>query len=343
MSTKNQLTIDISTRSLWRIVGVAVVLLIIVRLQVLIFYLLFALLFAIALDPMVSWLEKHGLKRGPALALVLLTVVGLLFALLGVIISSLVSTIFGFLDDLPSYIEGLRQYSFLSPHIDSLHKYAQELDAAVVLQKGVAQGSSVLAGVSKVFEATLFTFFFTVYMLLEREYLLRIIHRLARGKWKSRTKDIEKEFISVVGGYIRGQVLTSCLVGLSSYIFFRLLGVPNAFALATIAGLADIIPVIGGLIGVIPAVLISLTISPVTAVVVVILMQGYSTINNYFIQPKVYGSNLDMSPFIVTIATMTGLLLFGIPGIILALPAAAILGYIVTKYYNIPILETEEK
>jgi predicted PurR-regulated permease PerM len=48
-----------------------------------------------------------------------------------------------------------------------------------------------------------------------------------------------------------------------------------------------------------------------------------------------------MSPFIVTIATMVGLILFGIPGIILALPGAAMIGYVLTKYYDIPIIEEE--
>jgi len=55
----------------------------------------------------------------------------------------------------------------------------------------------------------------------------------------------------------------------------------------------------------------------------------------------VFGSSLDLSPFIVTLSTTVGLFLFGIPGIVLALPAAAMIGFVLTKYYDIPILEEQ--
>ena len=178
-------------------------------------------------------------------------------------------------------------------------------------------------------------------MLLEKDYLMRIIKRIKPKNWKSRSRDIQEEFVEVVGGYIRGQLLTSTLMGVISYLIFRLLGVPNASALAIIAGVTDIIPVIGGLIGLIPAVLVSLTVSPATALLVILLIQSYSTLSNYLIRPKIFGNSLDLSPFIVTLATTAGLYLFGIPGIILALPAAAMVGFILTEYHNIPILEED--
>lgn len=259
----------------------------------------------------------------------------------GVVAVSLIDTVSTFINDLPIYLESLRQYSFFEEYVDGILDAYENVDVSAVVQSGLSSGSSLLSGVSKMFEAVLFTFFFTIYMLLERHYLMRVVRSMVPKTWKSRVRDLEREFVEVVGSYIRGQLLTSFLMGLASYIIFRTLGIPNALALGIIAGLTDIIPVVGGLIGLIPAVLVAITISPTVAILCVVLVQTYSTASNYFVRPKIFGKALDMSPFIVTVATMTGLLLFGIPGIILALPGAAMIGYVMTSYYGVPLIDDD--
>ena len=337
--TKQKLEIEVSRSTIWRIIAVFIGFAAIVKLQSLIFYLLFALLFAVAVAPLVSWFQSKGLKHGSALALALVMLVGGIFAMAGVVAVSLIDTVSTFVNDLPVYIESLRQYSITADYVDGLLDAYENIDVGSVVQSGLSTGSNLLSGVSKMFEAVLFTFFFTVYMLLERDYLLRIVRSVTPKNWKPRMKDLEREFVDVVGSYIRGQLLTSFLMGLASYIIFRALGIPNALALGIIAGLTDIIPVVGGLIGLIPAVLVAITVSPTVAILCVVLVQTYSTLSNYFVRPKIFGKALDMSPFIVTVATMVGLLLFGIPGIILALPGAAMIGYVMTKYYDVPLIE----
>ncbi len=337
MAQKQHMTIDIGSATFKRVLMVLLMLWAVARLRSLIMYILFALLFAVALSPLISWFQNRGLKRGSAMSLALLMIVGTIFGLLAIIVGSLVNTFVDFAGDLPVYVESFRQYGFLADYVDEIQDALSNVDAGSVLQGGLAQGSTLLSGVSKVFEATLFTFFFTIYMLLERDYLLRIVRRLTPKNWKSRSNDIETEFVEVVGGYIRGQLLTSFLVGITTYLFLRILEVPNALALSIIAGFTDVIPVVGGLLGIVPVAIIALTVSPWSAIAAVVLMQTYSTISNYLIRPKIFGSSLEMSPFIVAVATMAGLLLFGIPGIILALPVAAMIGYILTEYHDIPI------
>ena len=322
--TKQKIEIEISKSTIWRVIIVFVSFGMIIKLQSLIFYLLFALLFAVAIAPLVGWFQARGLKHNSEVALALVMLVGGIFALAGVVAVSLINTVTDFVGDLPIYIESLRQYGATRDYVN-----------------GISSGSSLLAGVSKMFEAVLFTFFFTIYMLLERDYLLRLVHSVTPKSWRSRLKDLEHEFVDVVGNYIRGQLLTSFLMGVATYAIFRVLGIPNALALAIIAGLTDIIPVVGGLIGLIPAVLVAVTVSPTVAVLCIVLVQTYATLSNYFIMPKIYGEALNMSPFIVTVATMVGLLLFGIPGIILALPGAAMIGYIMTEYYSVPVIEED--
>lgn len=313
----------------------------VVKLQSLIFYLLFALLFAVAIAPMVDWFQSKGLKHGYALTLALILLVGGILAMAGVIALSLIETVTAFVKDLPVYIESLRQYDSLAPNVDSLLAAYESVNLGEIVRSGFSSGTTLLSGVSKMFEAVLFTFFFTIYMLLERDYLRRVLRSIVPKKWSPRMKELEEEFVHVVGSYIRGQLLTSFLMGVASYAIFRALGVPNALALGIIAGVTDVIPVVGGLIGLIPAVLVAFTVSPIIALLCVLLVQTYSTLSNYFIRPKIFGDALDMSPFIVAVATMVGFLLFGIPGIILALPGAAMVGYVLTKYYDVPIIEED--
>lgn len=340
--TKQKLVIEISGKTIWRISLMILGFFAVLKLKSLIFYLLFALLFAVALSPFIGWLQLKGLKRSSALALGLSLFVGSIFTLAGIIVVSLVDTVSSFASDLPLYIDSLRQYEFAADYVDDALDAVKGIDFSTVVQNGLSSGSSLLTSASKAFEAVLFTFFFTVYMLLEKDYLMRVVRSLVPKGWSSRMKDLEQEFVEVVGSYIRGQLLTSFLMGLVSYIIFRVLGLPNALALGIIAGLTDIIPVVGGLLGLIPATLVAVTVSPVTALVTIVLVQAYSTLSNYLVRPKVFGSTLDMSPFIVTIATMVGLLLFGIPGIILALPAAAMFGYVLTKYYGVPLITDDD-
>ncbi len=338
---KESLVVKIDRSTIWAGLLVVLSLIAITKLERLIFYLLFALLFAVALSPLIGWLQVKGMKRGTALALTLIVSVGSIFSLAAIIIVSFVDTVTTFVNDLPLYIESFRQYSLTAKYVDNALQAINGIDYGTVVQNGFSSGTTLFAGASKAFEAILFTFFFTVYMLLEKDYLLRVLYSVVPKKWNKRYAELQVEFVEVVGNYIRGQLLTSFLMGIVSYIIFRSVGLPSALALAVIAGLTDIIPVIGGLIGLIPATIVALTVSPTAAIATILLVQSYATFSNYFVQPRIFGNALNMSPFVVTVATMVGLLLFGIPGIIFALPTAAMVGYVLTKYYNVPIIEDE--
>lgn len=333
--------IDITYASLFRVLVVVLGLLAVMRLRNLIVYLLFSLLFAVALHPLVRRMERWGLQRGLALAVVLMLVVGGATVLLWVTVRSLTDTVVEFVREAPAYLAELEQNDTLQPVAKELRQYFEELDAGGLVQNGISRSGSVVTSVSRVFEAALFTFFFTVYMLLEHAYLIKIVRALVPKHWEDELNDVMNESTHAIGGYIRGQTVASILIGVMSYIIFRILGVPNALALAIIIGATDIIPVVGGLLGLVPATLIALTVSPYSAILVIVLVQIYSTINNNIVKPRLYGESVDISPFIIFLTTTIGVTLFGLVGVIMALPVAAVTGFILTKYKGIPIIVEE--
>lgn len=336
------LMIDVHWSVIGKVIAVIVGFWVLQRVQTLIMYLLFSILFAIAIYPLISWFQKHGFKRGSSLAISLMIIVGSFIGIIGFMVASLSTSVVDFADNIPAYLDDLSQYETIEPVVDSVRVYVEDLELSSVVESGLSRTTSLLSGISKMAEATLFIFFFTVYILLEKDYLVKVLRSLIPKKWASRTDDVLSETVEAVGGYIRGQSIASISIGIVSYIIFRILGIPNALALAIIVGLTDIIPVVGGLLGLIPVVLISLTVSPWIALLVVIIIQIYSTVNNNVIKPRIYGKSLDLSPFMILLSTTAGLMIFGAPGIILALPFAAVMGFVLTKYKGIPILDDIE-
>jgi predicted PurR-regulated permease PerM len=127
----------------------------------------------------------------------------------------------------------------------------------------------------------------------------------------------------MIFGYVSGQVITSVLVMIFTFTVLSLLHVPGALTLAILAGVLDILPILGFIISTVPAFLLALSVSPKTAVIVLTLYLLFHLLENYLIVPKVYGKNLRLSTLTVLLGLLAGVLLAGIPGALAALPVIA--------------------
>src|SRR6185369_3391343 len=101
---------------------------------------------------------------------------------------------------------------------------------------------------------------------------------------------------SQVGDYVRGQLITSGLAGLFSFILLWALGVPEALALGALMAVADVIPMIGPLIGTVPAVLMAFTLGPRTALIVLVCYITYHQLESHILVPRIYGKTMKLSP-----------------------------------------------
>jgi predicted PurR-regulated permease PerM len=131
------------------------------------------------------------------------------------------------------------------------------------------------------------------------------------------------EIAEVVSSYMLGQLITSLLCGVYAFTILSVLHVPNATLLAVIAGVFDILPLIGFFLAIIPALIVAASISPATAGLVFILYGTYHLIENYFIVPKVYGNRLRLSTLTVLVSCMAAGLVAGVVGAIAILPIVA--------------------
>jgi predicted PurR-regulated permease PerM len=142
---------------------------------------------------------------------------------------------------------------------------------------------------------------------------------------RSRQKALQTavEVTPLISAYVVGQIITSLLASIFVYAVFKSLGIPAALVMAFLAGLLDILPVVGFILTVIPSLLFALTVSPKTALMVLALLCTYHALEAYLIVPFVYGNRLRVSGLVVLLAILVGVSVAGIVGAIVILPVVA--------------------
>jgi predicted PurR-regulated permease PerM len=128
---------------------------------------------------------------------------------------------------------------------------------------------------------------------------------------------------TIVGGYVRGQLITSGAMTLFMFVLLSVTKVPNALALAVFGGLADVLPYVGPILTIVPAALAALSRGVGTTIAVVAALAFYEELESRLIIPRVYGRALRLPSWAVILALFVGGSLMGILGALLALPIAA--------------------
>src|SRR5581483_3228411 len=120
-----------------------------------------------------------------------------------------------------------------------------------------------------------------------------------------------------------GQFITSMAIGVFTFSLLRIVGVSNPLAFAVLAGLADVVPLVGAAIATLPPAAAALQESGTQAVIVLAALMLYQQFEDRVLVPRVYGRTLNLPPLIVLLAVLAGAELLGITGVLLALPLAA--------------------
>ncbi|MDZ4401765.1 AI-2E family transporter [Prosthecobacter sp.] len=282
-----------------------------------------ALFLAVTLHAFVDWLDARGMKHWGSLLIViggLLTVLGIGIAL---IIPALIEQADAFSKNLPQLHEdALNQLpvgSGIRESIQSLLDSVSWSEASTWFGHFVSAGGIALSGISQI---TLLLVI-AIYLLIDGhktyDWLLAFFSPLKRAKLRLTASEVSQ----VIFGYVAGQVITSLLVMVCSFAVLSLLHVPGALMLAILAGVFDILPILGFFIATAPAFLLALSVSPQTAFIVLGLYMLLQLIENYLIVPMIYGKNLRVSTLTVLLGLLAGALLAGIPGALAALPIIA--------------------
>jgi predicted PurR-regulated permease PerM len=283
-----------------------------------------ALLVAVALHPAVTRLESRGLGRGTVVALMTLLMCAVAAFLITIVFTSLAEQLSRLVQDFPALRDRVDQR--LPAHYPTLRRIVREIfalpsspEVAAQLKRPLALGTVALSGVVSMF----FMLVVTIYLLLDGKrlyaWLIAYIPRVHRERVAVTAQEVSK----VVYAYVRGQAICSALFTVFSAIALSLLAVPAVVPLAILAGLCDVIPVVGVILATVPAVLLALTVSPATAGIVLAAYIAYHVIESYFLVPRIYGQSLRLSTLAVLLALLVGTTLQGLIGAVLVLPLVA--------------------
>lgn len=178
---------------------------------------------------------------------------------------------------------------------------------------------SIVFGIISAITIAILTFYFTLDFKRLFELFINLIPQGERPK----VRNVLAEVAHVTSRYVRGNLLISLICGGVLFVGLYAMGVPYAFPLALFAAIVDLLPLVGGTIGAIPALIIAFGISPLTGFLVLILHLAYQEAENAIISPAIYNKALNLSPALSFLSVIIGGALFGIVGAFLALPLAA--------------------
>jgi len=282
-----------------------------------------ALMLVGTLSPAVRWLEKRGLKRGLGIALVFsVTFVATLLVLL-LTIPALLDQLAALLKQEPLLRGRLADFLARSRATASLAESLRQVryDALAKASAGAAweYSTRIVSIVAYLFSAI----FLALYAMIDRDTLRGGLFSLVPRTGHIRLSRVLANLETIVGGYIRGQLLTSLLLTLFTGTLLAVCGVKNALALGVLAGAADVLPYIGVFISVVPAVVAAMGNGPAIAVAVLAAMVIYEEFESRFLVPRIYGRALRLPSSMVLFALLVGGTLLGLIGALLALPAAA--------------------
>jgi predicted PurR-regulated permease PerM len=275
-----------------------------------------AIVMAVALDPVVRKLEERGVPRwvgafGSVLAIGALAAVVIAASWVSITQQSevVVENVSGFYDRM--------RESF--PLIDRLAPAAAQGGSGIA-QYGLAFGRSVVNAIGMFIVGLVLT----VYLLIEWKATLDWVVAFFPSQHRPKIRRTASEARQTVFKYVVGNAITSAITAAATFVALLALKVPAALVLALIAGIFDFVPIVGFLLSLAVTGMLAATVSLTALIGVIVFYVAFNAVENYFIMPKVYGRELELSNLAVLVAVAVGAQLGGVMGALLALPVAAI-------------------
>lgn len=300
-------------------------------------------LFAIGLAPLVRMIERRRLTpigrrrlpRSAAILLIYATVLGLLAALAAAVVPPLVDQGRQLWTDLPARLDLLQRKLVEWGVMPAGTSFAELLKQAPI-SGGTDAVTTVLVaiwgfvgGVFGMVTILLLTF----YLLVESERVFNLFVRLFPRSQRQRVSKVAAQVAVKVSAWLGGQILLGFIIGITSAVGLALLGVPYFFVLAVVAGVGEMIPMVGPLLAAIPTIAVAFTVSPGVGVAAALFCWGVQLVENNFLVPKVMSQQVGLSAITVIVALIIGSSLLGLAGALLAVPTAAIVQVLFEELY----------
>jgi predicted PurR-regulated permease PerM len=288
-----------------------------------------AILLGAALEPLIGSIRgRTGIPRGPA---ILAVYAGFLVLVVGVavfIVPAALVQLSAALAQLPTFLEQIRSWGenlrpgALGDGISALVDAVKApFEPGPPPDQDSVVGASIVVGQAA---GALITLLFLVFFwLTERPRLQRYVLAFMPAGRRAGIRDAWNEVEARLGFWARGQLVLMATIGVATGIAYSLLGLPAALLLGLIAAIMEVIPIVGPLLGAIPAVLVATTISPETVVVTLAIYLVLQAVEGNVLVPLIMRNSVGLSPFLVLVSLLVGGTVGGPLGAIVAVPVVA--------------------
>lgn len=304
---------------------------------------IYGLIIAYIMNPLVELFEDHTfkkMKKGRRMASVILAtfVVLLLFAVLMIaLIPQIIDSITQIVNNFDSYAKGLQNliasvsgkhnlinFSDLSKHILTAVSQLLPKNTGSIIETSFSIGSGIFNGVISCFIAL----YFLIDAKRMQNNLRKIFHGLMSQKVYHQLTGFWRRCNHILVRYIVFDIIDGCIIGISNFIFFLITGMPYSVLISVVVGVTNLAPTFGPLVGGAIGAAILVLVNPWYALWFIIFTICLQTLDGYFIKPKLFGDTLGVPSIWILIFIIVGGRMFGVWGILLAIPFAAIINYL---------------
>jgi len=314
------------------------------RFNQVVFILFIAIVLGTVIRPVVAWLHQRGLPRIAGVILIYLLLLILLTGFLLLLFPLIVEQGTTIAGAVPGYYQSLREWmvnypnqlivrlsDFLPATLPNLNpRTTQQTGQEVMASAGQLVGYMTLA--AKVIFMAIVILVLSFYWTLDGPRITQSFLLLVPQDQRENISELISAMETKVGFYIAGQGILCLVIGITALIAYLLIGLPNALVLALLAGVLEAVPMIGPLLGAIPAALVALSIAPAKLIWVIVATIVIQQLENSLLVPRVMRKAVGVNPFVTLLAIFAFSTLFGIAGALMAIPMAAIIQLLLDRF-----------
>jgi len=313
-----------------------------------------AVLLSTFLSPVVNALERLHINRGVSILLAYLVILGVVSFVARLALPLFTGETQRLANTLPSDIQRiagpLKQFGVTIPGSSGGSSHGFSIQSLLTGSAGKSAATNVAStafglvfsvGQNVVFLLSILVMAF--FLTVRRTFTADIVGVLAPPAYRQRAASILSQMGERMGHWAIGQIIIVIYYAVAFSVGLTLLHVPYAFSIAVITGLLEIIPFVGGFIGLLLAILVAATVSPITIVWVIVMYLIITNVEAHILVPLVYGRAVHLHPFLVVAALLFGAEAFGLLGALIAVPLAAALQVGVENLYIKDVVEAAEQ
>jgi predicted PurR-regulated permease PerM len=319
------------------------------RFNQVVFILFIAIILGTVIRPAVAWLYQRGLPRIAGIIFVYIILLTLLTSFVLLLFPLIIEQSATITAVLPGYYQSLHEWMFRYPNqlIVRLSEFlpatlpslkpdtTPQTGQEVIASAGQAFGYATMAGKSIFIAIVILVLAF--YWTLDGSRTIQSFLLLIPQDQRDHIRELVLAIETKVGFYIIGQVVLCLVIGVMALISYLLIGLPNAFILALIAGVLEAVPMVGPLLGAVPAALVALSLGPDKLIWVIVSTVVIQQLENTLLVPRVMKKAVGVNPFVTLLALFAFSSFFGIAGALMAIPIAAIIQLVLNHFVFHPV------